>query len=147
MNRVIHSNAVNPWALMGQMLREFDRQTGSDEPAVTADFSPAVDIFERDDAYVLRADLPGVPADAIDIQMEQGVLTIRGERKIETHEQDGHIKRSERVHGVFYRRFALPESVDAENISARANQGVLELIIPKQPQVLPRKISVQSGSA
>jgi HSP20 family protein len=74
--------------------------------------------------------------------MEKGILSIKGERKAETTEQNGKVTRVERSHGSFYRRFALPDSADAEGIKATGRHGVLEISIPKRPETAPRRINV-----
>ncbi len=117
--------------------------TGKDQSsAATSHWAPAVDIKEEADRYVLRADVPGVDSKDIEITMENGVLTIKGERKHEdTEEREGY-KRVERVYGTFYRRFTLPDTADAEKVSASSKNGVLEVTIPKQEKVQPRKIKI-----
>jgi HSP20 family protein len=101
-----------------------------------------VDIKEENDKFVLHADIPGVKPEAIDISMENGVLTVKGEKKTEaTTEQEGY-KRVERSFGSFYRRFSLPDTADAEAISAKSKHGVLEIVIPKRAAVQPKKINV-----
>ena len=110
-----------------------------------ADWVPAVDVVEEKDRFVLRADLPGVNADDIEISMDKGLLTISGERHQEKHEQAEGLHRLERATGKFYRRFSLPETVDADGIAAKSVNGILEVTIPKQPQVQARRISVQAS--
>jgi HSP20 family protein len=102
-----------------------------------------VDIKEEGQRYVLYADLPGVDSKDIEITQENGVLTIRGERRFEDEEHRSHYRRIERVYGSFYRRFTLPDAADAEGITARSRNGVLEVVIPKHEKVLPRKITVE----
>lgn len=140
-------NAVRyePWTLLNQLHREMDTmfRRDNDTASPVSDWTPAVDIQEADDAYVLHADIPGVnPAD-IDIQMEENVLTIRGKRTISHEDTKDNYKRVERVSGSFFRRFSLPDTADAENISAAADNGVLAVTIPKQAKPQPRKIEVQ----
>lgn len=138
-----------PWSLLNQLSRELDRlhpmMTGDrDEGAsVTSDWVPAVDIREDKDAYVLHADVPGVDPKDIQVHMENGVLTISGERKEDSVEEKENYKRVERIRGSFYRRFSLPDTADADRISARSVNGVLEVRIPKQEKVQPRRISVE----
>lgn len=138
----------NPWSLFDQLQHEMNRSKGFPVKAedngdvVTSDWAPAVDIKEEDKQFVLVADIPGVSPKDIDIHMENGVLTIKGERDSEKKtERDGY-KRIEREHGVFYRRFTMPESVNAEGIDAKSDNGVLTVTIPKQKQVQARKIKV-----
>ncbi len=110
---------------------------------VSSTWSPAVDIKEDEKQFVLRADLPGVEPAEVEIQVEKGVLSINGERKVDAGEQAAHAH-VERVFGTFRRRFTLPESADAGNISATSRNGVVEITIGKKPAVLPRKIAVNS---
>ncbi len=110
-----------------------------------ADWVPAVDILEEKDRFVLRADLPGVDPDAIEISLEKGVLTLSGERHEEASVEAEGLRRIERASGKFRRRFTLPETVDAGNVSARSANGILEITIPKQPEVQPRRITVQAA--
>ncbi len=106
---------------------------------------PSVDVREEDDRFVVHADLPGVDARDIEITAEKGVLTLRGERKSETKTESRGFERVERVAGSFLRRFTLPETANADGISAKHVNGVLEVSIPKQAQVQPKRISVQAA--
>jgi HSP20 family protein len=108
-----------------------------------SDWTPAVDIKEEADRYLLHADIPGVKAADIEVSMDKGVLTIKGERKHESTESKEGFKRVERSHGVFMRRFSLPDGVDGENISASSKDGVLEVVIPKSEPEKPRRIEVK----
>ncbi|MFW5970307.1 MAG: Hsp20/alpha crystallin family protein [Halofilum sp. (in: g-proteobacteria)] len=131
----------NPWS---QFHQEINRMFGENSSVVTSDWVPVVDIKEEKDRFVLHADLPGVNREDIDITMEGGVLSIRGERRLEDVSEGGEYKRVERIHGNFYRRFALPDEADPEGINARCNQGVLEVVIPKKQSVQPRRIEIGS---
>ena len=136
-----------PWSLLNQFSKELDRRFHNDQEqygdVATSDWSPAVDIKENETAYTVVADIPGVDPKDIDVHMEDGVLTVRGERNLNREEEKEGYKRVERVHGSFYRRFSLPETVDADKISAKCKDGVLEVSIPKQEKSQPRKITVQ----
>jgi HSP20 family protein len=105
-------------------------------------WAPAVDIREEDDRFLLIADIPGVRRDDVEITLEDGVLTIKGERNTRTEETREGFHRKERVHGSFMRQFTLPDTVNSDSISASVNDGVLEIGIPKQAKPEPRKISV-----
>jgi HSP20 family protein len=105
-------------------------------------WAPAVDIREEDDRFVLCADIPGVERKDVEITLEKGVLTIKGERRAESEQQREGFHRRERVHGTFMRQFTLPDTVNAENISATVKEGVLHIDIPKQARPEPRKITV-----
>jgi len=131
----------NPWS---QFHQELNRMFGENSNIVTSDWVPVVDIKEEKGRFVLHADLPGVDRENIDITMEDGVLSIRGERQLEEVQDDAEYKRIERAYGTFYRRFALPDTADPEQISARCDKGVLEVVIPKRESVKPRRIQVGS---
>ena len=109
---------------------------------VTSQWAPRVDIREEDKRFLIIADIPGVDPKDIEISMDKGILSIKGERKTETKENDGKFTRVERSHGMFYRRFALPDSADADGINASGKHGVLEISIPKKPETTPRRIAV-----
>ena len=137
-----------PWSLFNQlqneMTRLFDpRLTKTQEDnVVTSDWMPAVDIKEETNRFVIAADIPGVEPKDIDVHMENGLLTLRGQRTFENSEDRDGYKRVERARGSFYRRFSLPDTADADRISAKCSTGVLEIVIPKHEKVQPRKIAV-----
>jgi HSP20 family protein len=140
-----------PWSLVNMLHRDLDQlaerrfgQLSSDENSVF-DWMPAVDIVEEKNRFVLRADLPGVNVDDIDVRMENGVLSITGERNREASDDVDGVQRYERSTGKFFRRFSLPETADAENITARSTNGILEVSIPKQPEVQARRITVEAA--
>ena len=111
--------------------------------ACAAGWTPAVDIKEEEDRYVVKADVPGVDLKEIDITVENSVLSVKGERKEEHEEKGDGYRRIERRSGSFERRFTLPEGVDAESIKASGRDGVLVIDIPKAEARKPRKISIQ----
>lgn len=111
---------------------------------VTSQWAPRVDIKEEDKRFVILADIPGVDPADIEVHMDKGILTIKGERKNEVREERERFTRIERSYGSFHRRFALPDGADAEGISATGKHGVLEVVIPKKPEVTPRRISVST---
>ncbi len=138
----------NPWSLFNQLQRELaspelTRLNTDDANVATANWAPSVDISENDNAFKLVADIPGVNPDDIDISMEKGVLTIKGERNSETVEEKENYHRTERQTGTFYRRFTLPDSADGDKIVAKSEHGVLTITIPKQEVTLSRRIEVQ----
>lgn len=111
---------------------------------VTSHWRPAVDIKEEENRFLITADLPGVDPKDIEITMDEGVLTLKGERQSEVREEKEGYKRVERVSGAFYRRFSLPDTADAERIEATGKNGVLEITLPKHEKLQPRKIEVKS---
>jgi len=110
-----------------------------------ADWIPAVDIFEEKDRFVVRADIPGVDPADIDVNMDGGILSISGTRHAEDRSDVGGVSRYERATGRFSRRFTLPESADADGIKALSQNGILEISIPKQPEIQPRRITVKAA--
>lgn len=137
----------NPWNLLDTLQREIypqlHRVNGEHTETDTAEWTPSVDISEDDTAYTLHADIPGVnPAD-IEISMDKGVLTIKGERKTESKEETSNFRRVERVSGSFVRRFTLPDTANADAIEARSEHGVVTITIPKQEQAASRRIEVK----
>lgn len=137
-------------ALQEEIKQVFDRffDTGdTDESAVvTAQWVPRVDIKEEPNRFVLYADLPGIDPQDIDVQMDKGILSIRGERKSESTTETERFSRVERRYGSFHRRFALPDSADPDGIAAHGRNGVLEIVIPKKPETTPRRIQVGAPS-
>ena len=138
----------NPWSLFDQLQRELNMpmnkfDTDENGNIATANWAPAVDIKEDDKAFTLLADIPGVDPDDIEVTMDKGVLTIRGERQSEKKTEEENYKRVERQYGVFYRRFTLPDSADADGIDAHSEHGVLKITIPKQEVAQSRRISVK----
>jgi HSP20 family protein len=120
----------------------FDQDESDDSSIVTSQWVPRVDVKEEQNRFVLYADLPGIDPDEIEVSMDKGILTIKGERSSETSDQTDRFSRIERRYGSFYRRFALPDSADAEGIQAHGRNGVLEITIPKKPEAAPRRIQV-----
>lgn len=119
-----------------------DQGDSDDSSVVTSQWVPRVDVKEENDRFVLYADLPGINPDDIDVSMDKGILTIKGERSGETSEQTDRFSRIERYYGSFHRRFALPDSADPEGIQAHGRNGVLQISIPKRPEAAPRRIQV-----
>ena len=125
--------------------RFFGQASDNDQSnVVTSQWTPRVDIKEEKERFLILADIPGVDPNEIEIHMDKGILTIKGERKIEAVEENDKFTRVERSRGVFYRRFALPDSANPEGISAVGKHGVLEVAIPKRPESTPRRISIQT---
>ncbi len=105
-------------------------------------WEPAIDIIEKKDKYIIKAEFPGIPKEDIDINVSDNVLTVKGEKKQEKEEKDTNYYRSERVYGLFQRQLVLPPDVDAEKIKANYKNGVLEIEIPKGEKAKPKKISI-----
>jgi HSP20 family protein len=129
-NKIFKSNGWSGWP---------------DESSVaTAQWVPSVDIQEKDDQFVINADIPGVKPEEVEVKMENGALTIQGERRSEQRKEENGYRRVECSYGSFYRRFALPDTADANKIQAKAKNGVLEISIGKREAAKPKAIKVQA---
>jgi HSP20 family protein len=109
-------------------------------------WTPAVDVIETDRHLMLKADLPGLSEEDVQIEVADNVLTISGERKNETEERKEGYYRLERAFGSFSRSLTLPEGIDADNIEATFDSGVLDVKVPKPEEVKPRRVSIGRGS-
>jgi len=125
--------------LFGDLL---ERSQPQEEGLGTGIWMPNVDIFETKDAICVRAELPGVKKDDVHVEVKEGVLTLRGDRRFEKEVKEENYHRIERSYGTFHRSFTLPSSVEAEKVSARMKDGVLEVDLPKKEQAKPRKINI-----
>ncbi|KQX99772.1 heat-shock protein Hsp20 [Rhodanobacter sp. Root480] len=154
MNLGRHSiwNASN--ALPEEIRQAFDRflQPADSDASnvVTSQWAPRVDIREDEQRFVILADIPGVDPAQIEVSMDKGILTIKGEREADlgaegSEATKGKFTRVERARGAFHRRFALPDSADAEGITANGKLGVLEIVIPKKALATPRRITINTG--
>ena len=141
-----------PWAVISQLQDEINRAFGSleqpESSSATADWVPAVDVREYADRFELLVDLPGVDPQSVEITLDNGVLSLNGERRdasrVESGNQanDGLQQRNERRLGRFHRRFVLPDTADADTVKASGRHGVLEISIAKQQKAKPRRIAV-----
>lgn len=134
----------SPWGLFSDFDEMFDDFRRPVRREGGGAFAPAVDVTEKEDAYHIHADLPGVSKDDLDISFQDGVLTINAEtRQEKKEEKEGRVIRQERRYGKFVRSMRLGDSVDVEKIKADYKDGVLELVLPKAEKIKPRKIDVQ----
>ena len=122
------------------------QQQGSGRATTTA-WAPALDISERKDAYLVTVELPGVEADDLDITLEDGLLTIQGERQFTSESSEQQFHRIERRYGAFRRSITLPAQVQAEQIEASFENGVLQIVVPKMEEAKPQRIQVRPGRA
>jgi HSP20 family protein len=141
----------NPFLEMERMQREMDRLfsgglaplTRGEEAMTISEWSPRVDITEDDKEFVVKAELPEVKKDDVKVTVEDGVLTIRGERKAEKEEKGKKYHRIERAYGSFERSFTLPEATDGSKISSEFKDGVLTMHLPKNPNAKPKAIEIK----
>ncbi|MDH7451636.1 Hsp20/alpha crystallin family protein [Luteimonas composti] len=137
-------------ALQDEIKQVFDRFFGQEDTdasaVVTAQWVPRVDIKEEASRFVIYADLPGIDPQDIEVQMDKGILSIKGERRSESTTETERFSRVERRYGSFHRRFALPDSADPDGVAASGRNGVLEIVIPKRPETTPRRIQVGTSA-
>jgi HSP20 family protein len=125
--------------------RPASRTSGGKEQMTVADWVPTVDISETDGEYLIKAELPEVKKEDVKVTVEDGVLTLQGERRQEKEEKGKRYHRVERSYGSFVRSFTLPESVDESGVKAEYKDGVLHLHLPKTEKVKPKAIEVKVG--
>lgn len=123
--------SLTPWFDFDRFFEDFDKSTGGQLARAGQGFQPAVDIYEDEKAITISADLPDLDQKDIDVHVQDGHLTIKGERKFENEETKDNYRRVERRYGSFTRTFSLPDTVDDENIDAKYEKGVLRLTLPK----------------
>jgi HSP20 family protein len=150
-NREVSRNTspdrLDPFRVMDALLRWDPFRNELTGVTSGGDFTPRFDVKETKDAYLIRADAPGVKDEDLDVSLNGNMLTITGRREDEHHEEGESYYTMERGYGTFARSFSLPDSVDAEHVTAELKHGVLTLRIPKRPEAQPRKITIgRSGS-
>jgi HSP20 family protein len=131
----------DPFRIMLEMIGDQAAQTARHTEQV---FSPSFEVFERKDGYVFKADLPGVNQEDLDITLNANRLTISGKREAEERKEGERFYAYERSFGSFTRSFTLPEGVDEEHVAAELKNGVLTLVVPKKPEVQPKRISIKA---
>ena len=124
----------------------FDSRFEGDESLEATSFAPAVDIYEDEHSVTLKVEVPGIDEKDIDVRIENNVLTVHGERKIENEEKQENYRRVERQYGSFTRTFTLPNTVDAEKVAADYDKGVLRISLPKKAEAKPKQIKVNVGT-
>jgi len=141
-----------PWAVVSQLQNEINRVFGNlsdpESNSATAEWTPAVDVVEYQNRFELLVDLPGVDSQSVEITLDNGVLTLSGERREEslitsTSDDAPQRQRRERHVGRFHRRFILPDTADTESVSAKGNNGVLAISIAKHAKAQPRRIAIK----
>ncbi len=141
---------ITPWRPFRELEeweRRFDDLLGRPLWRLPVDergWMPAVDVFEKEDKFVVKAELPGMKEDDIDVSVVGDTLSIKGEKKTETEVKNEDYYRCERSYGTFYRSIPLPSNVDVDKIEASFDDGVLEVNLPKSAKVKPKKISVSA---
>ena len=144
-------NSVGPFRELEEMERYFGEVFGRSLlpsiwrrlPVEQMAWAPVVDVFEKGDKFVVKAEVPGMKEDDIHVSVEGDMLTIRGEKKTESEIKEEDYYRSEHSYGSFFRSVALPSTIDASKIEAEYENGVLEVTLPKKPEVKPKKVAVK----
>jgi HSP20 family protein len=130
---------------MNSLFQDYTRGSGENEAVSTASFVPPVDVYEDEHKVVLKLEVPGIKQEDLKIHVENNNLTISGERKFEKEEKEENFHRIERRYGSFYRAFTLPSTVDAENIQANYDSGILKVEMLKKAEAKPKQINVSIG--
>lgn len=138
----------NPWSEIEDMFNRYDRavglpRTGTQEVMTSGDWAPRVDIVENDNEFIIKAEIPDVKKEDVKVSVDNGVLTLKGERKQEKEEKDKKFHRIERYYGSFTRSFTLPENVDESKVKATFKDGMLNLHVPKTEKAKPKAIEVK----
>ena len=142
---------VNPFSLIRRMQEDLNRAFGqsssSSSDLSTAVWAPAIEVAQQNGNLVISAELPGLTENDVTVEVKDDVLVIQGERKFETEETEGGIRRSERRYGQFYRAIALPDGVDPDQVQAEFQNGVLRIVVPmpQQAQSSSRQIPIQTA--
>jgi HSP20 family protein len=131
--------------IFDEAFRGTNRPSSEDDWVFGGNWAPAVDIYEHDGNIVLKAELPGVDPKDVDVRVENNVLTLRGERKLESEVKREDYHRVERAYGKFTRSFTLPSVVDTEKIKADYKDGVLQVSLPQRDEAKPKQISIAVG--
>src|SRR6201988_1527186 len=131
---------------MNSLFQEYNRGNNENETLSTAAFVPAVDIYEDEHKIVLKLEVPGMKQEDLDIQVENNVLSIRGERKFEKEEKEENFHRIERRYGSFYRAFTIPNTVNPDSVKADYDAGALRIQLEKRAEAKPKQIKVAVGS-
>lgn len=127
---------------MNHLFEEAVISRGEEKDLVSSSWTPTVDIFETENELVLSAEVPGINEKDIEIKIEDNTLTLRGERKFEKETKEENYHRIERAYGSFFRSFSLPLYINQDNIKAEHLNGVLKIIMPKKPELKPRKVKI-----
>lgn len=131
---------------MNRLFRDSYGSEGREEALTTSTFAPAVDVYEDEHNVTLKVQVPGIDEKDIDVRIENNTLTLHGERKFEKEEKEENFRRVESSYGSFTRSFTLPQTVDAEKVTADYSKGVLKISLPKKAEAKPKQIKVNVGS-
>ena len=129
------------------LFQDYNRgKQGQDEFLTGGSFVPPVDIYENEHDFVLKLEVPGIEQKDVNITLENNTLTVRGERRLEREEKEENFRRVERQYGSFVRSFALPNTIDTENVQAGYENGILKIELSKRAEAKPKQIKVNIGA-
>src|SRR5882757_10408332 len=131
---------------LNRLFRESQGSEGGQESLTTSSFAPPVDVYEDEHNVVLKIEVPGIEEKDIDVRIENNTLTVHGERKFEKEEKEENYRRVERQYGSFTRTFTVPSTVDAEQVEANYDKGVLKIKLATKAEAKPKQIKVNVGS-
>jgi HSP20 family protein len=131
---------------MNRLFRDSYGSEGRDESLTTTSFAPPVDVYEDEHTINLKIEVPGIDEKDVDVRIENNTLTVHGERKFEKEEKEENFRRVERQYGSFTRSFTLPNTVDAEQVKASYDKGILKISLAKKAEAKPKQIKVNVGS-
>ncbi len=131
---------------MNRLFHDSYSEGGREEALSTGAFAPPVDVYEDEHNVTLKIEVPGIDEKDIDVRIENNTLTVHGERKLEKEEKEENYRRVERQYGSFTRTFTLPNTVDADSVSANYDKGVLKIKLAKKAEAKPKQIKVNVGS-
>ena len=137
-------NLMN-WNPLSELDHFFSRRGLPSNEEGASEWRPSADISETDDEYLIKADLPAVKKEDVSLTVHNGVITLSGERKYETRDKSEKAHRIEKFYGRFTRSFTLPDDVDADNIKAKQEDGVLVVHLPKSEEKKPRSLKIDVG--
>lgn len=147
MNLMTRFDRWEPFEELNTLRNRLDRLVNrytdeGEEPLLTARWTPLADIVETKDAFIVKAEIPGIDEKDVSVEIANNVLTIQGERKVETETEEKGYRRMERSYGKFLRSFTLPQNTMTDKVAANFTNGILEVTIPKKEEAKPRKITV-----
>ncbi len=127
---------------MNRLFEDVYTSRGEEKDLVASTWNPSVDIYETENALVMKAELPGVDENDIELKIEDSTLTLKGDRKLEKETKEENYHRIERSYGSFYRSFTLPQNIDQNKIKAESENGILKVTLPKKAELKPKKVKI-----
>ena len=127
---------------MNRLFEETYTSRGEEKDLVASTWNPSVDIYETENALVMKAELPGIDENDIELKIEDNTLTLKGDRKFEKETKEENYHRIERSYGSFYRSFTLPRNIDQDKIKAECENGILKVTLPKKAELKPKKVKI-----